>query len=54
MVMDLPEHQRPKALRYGILGAYIFRGLALIFATLLVSVWLAKTIGRLVFVVFSH
>ena len=32
MVMDLPESQRPRALRYGILGAYVFRGLALIFA----------------------
>jgi YkoY family integral membrane protein len=47
MVMDLPEHQRPKALRYGILGAYIFRGLALIFATLLVSVWWLKPLGGL-------
>jgi predicted tellurium resistance membrane protein TerC len=32
MVMDLPEKQRDKALKYGIWGAYIFRGLAMIFA----------------------
>ena len=29
MVMDLPKEQREKALRYGIWGAYVFRGLAL-------------------------
>ncbi|MEY4936816.1 MAG: hypothetical protein RIS64_3175 [Bacteroidota bacterium] len=47
MVMDLPEKQRPRALRYGILGAYVFRGLALIFATLLVGVWWLKPLGGL-------
>jgi predicted tellurium resistance membrane protein TerC len=29
MVMDLPEDQRRKALKYGIFGAYFFRGLCL-------------------------
>jgi YkoY family integral membrane protein len=47
MVMDLPEKERPRALRYGILGAYFFRGLALIFATVLVSVWWLKPLGGL-------
>ena len=32
MVMDLPKEQREKALKYGILGAYVFRGLCLYFA----------------------
>ena len=30
MVKDLPEEQQSKALRYGILGAYLFRGVALV------------------------
>lgn len=42
MVMDLPEKQRKKALKYGIWGAYLFRGLALIFASVLISVWWVK------------
>ena len=37
MVMDLPKEQRGRALKYGILGAYFFRGLALIFAAVLVQ-----------------
>ena len=34
MVMDLPPDQRKRALRYGIIGAYFFRGVCLIFAPL--------------------
>jgi len=45
MVMDLPEHQRPKALKWGIIGAYLFRGLALVFASLLIKVWWLKVLG---------
>src|ERR1700741_3383002 len=45
MVMDLPKDQRSKALRYGIIGAYIFRGLALLFATFLVRFWFLKALG---------
>ncbi|HMG16347.1 MAG TPA: DUF475 domain-containing protein [Saprospiraceae bacterium] len=47
MVMDLPKDQRPKALRYGIIGAYFFRGIALVFASLLVKIWWLKVIGGL-------
>ena len=47
MVMDLEEKQRNKALRYGIVGAYVFRGLALIFASFLLSLWWLKPIGGL-------
>ncbi|MDR3025900.1 TerC family protein [Chryseobacterium sp.] len=47
IVMDLPEHQRKRALKYGILGAYVFRGLALIFASVLISVWWLKPLGGL-------
>ncbi len=47
MVMDLPKNQRGKALKYGIVGAYVFRGLALIFATFLIQYWQLKIIGGL-------
>lgn len=45
MVMDLPEHQRPRALKWGIVGAYLFRGLALLFASLLIKIWWLKVLG---------
>jgi YkoY family integral membrane protein len=47
MVMDLPSHQREKALKYGIWGAYIFRGLAMIFASVLINIWWLKPVGGL-------
>jgi YkoY family integral membrane protein len=47
MVMDLPKEQRSKALRYGIIGAYLFRGLCLLFAAFLVKIWWLKPLGGL-------
>jgi len=47
MVMDLPQHQRSKALRYGIIGAYVFRGLCLLFAAWLIQIWWLKPLGGL-------
>ena len=47
MVKDLPEKQKGKALKYGILGAYVFRGICLIFASLLVKVVWLKALGGL-------
>ncbi len=47
MVMDLPQTERKKALKYGIFGAYIFRGICLLFASFLVKVWWLKPIGGL-------
>lgn len=47
MVMDLPKGQREKALKYGIIGAYFFRGLCLLFASFLVKIWWLKPIGGL-------
>ena len=47
MVMDLPKEQRDKALKYGIWGAYFFRGLAMIFASVLITIWWLKPIGGL-------
>jgi YkoY family integral membrane protein len=47
MVMDLPEKQRDRALKYGIIGAYVFRGLAMIFAAFLIQIWWLKPLGGL-------
>ncbi len=47
MVMDLPQHQRGKALRYGILGAYFFRGLSLVFVSVLLELVFLKLLGGL-------
>jgi YkoY family integral membrane protein len=47
MVMDLPKEQRAKALKYGILGAYIFRGICLLLAAWLIKIWWLKPLGGL-------
>jgi YkoY family integral membrane protein len=47
MVMDLPKEQRSKALRYGIIGAYVFRGVCLLFAAFLIQIWWLKPLGGL-------
>lgn len=47
MVMDLPKNERGKALKFGIWGAYIFRGLAMIFAAVLIKIWWLKPLGGL-------
>lgn len=45
MVLDLPKDQRRKALKYGILGAYLFRGICLLFAAMLIQIWWFKPLG---------
>lgn len=45
MVLDLPKDQRKKALKYGIIGAYIFRGICLLFAAILIKIWWFKPLG---------
>ena len=47
LVGDLPREQRRQALRYGIVGAYVFRGLCLVFASYLVGFWFLKPLGGL-------
>ena len=56
MVMDLPEKEREKALKYGIWGAYIFRGLAMLFASVLIKIWWLKPVGGiyLLYLVYSY
>lgn len=47
MVRPLPEHLRPRALLYGIIGAYVLRGLALLFATVIIQIWWIQLLGGL-------
>jgi YkoY family integral membrane protein len=47
MVAKLPKEQRDKALKYGIFGAYFFRGVCLILAGFLVTIWWLKPVGGL-------
>ncbi len=56
MVKDLPDRQKTKALRYGILGAYLFRGLCLFSAAWLVKIVWLKIIGGayLLYLVYGH
>jgi YkoY family integral membrane protein len=56
MVVDLPYRQRSKALKYGILGAYVLRGLSLVFASQLIQLLFLKAIGGLylLFLTFKY
>ncbi len=47
MVRPLPEHLRSRALLYGIIGAYVLRGLALLFATIIIQIWWIQLLGGL-------
>jgi YkoY family integral membrane protein len=47
MVLGLPEHQRHKALRYGLIGAFVFRFLTTLVAFWLIRLAFAKLIGGL-------
>jgi YkoY family integral membrane protein len=56
MVVDLPKEQRNKALKYGIIGAYFFRGICLVLAAFLTSFWFLQPLGGayLLWLVYSH
>jgi len=45
MVSKLPQEQQSKALRYGMIGAYIMRGLSLFFISHLMNIHILKVIG---------
>ena len=47
MVKPLPPEQRNKALHYGIWGAYLLRGVCLLFASFLIKVTFLKIIGSM-------
>ena len=56
MVKDLPKHQQDKALKYGIVGAYVFRGIALVLVDSILDIWWLKPIGGayLLYMCISH
>lgn len=45
MVKHLPEKQRKKALFYGLLGAYVFRFIAIGIGVYLIKLWFVKVLG---------
>ena len=47
MVIDLPPKQRSRALKYGIVGAYVLRGVCLFLAAWLVKIWWLNPLGGL-------
>ena len=47
MVLPLPPEQRARALRYGIIGAYVFRGICLLLAAVIIRIWWLKPLGGL-------
>lgn len=47
MVMDLPQKQRNRALKYGIFGAFFFRGLAMLLSSFLIKIWWLQPLGGL-------
>ena len=56
MVKDLSPEDQSKALRYGILGAYLFRGVALVLVDVILGIWWLKPIGGiyLLYMCFKH
>lgn len=56
MAMRLPAHQRGKALRYGLIGAYVFRGLCLLLAGWMLNLWWLKPLGGayLLYLAYRH
>ncbi|MDO8494223.1 MAG: TerC family protein [Deltaproteobacteria bacterium] len=45
LVRHLPEDQRKRALRYGIIGAFVFRFLCILIAAWLIHAWFFKILG---------
>jgi YkoY family integral membrane protein len=56
LVLGLPKAQRKKALRYGMLGAFGFRSIALLLAASLISLGWVKLVGAgyLLYLVYGH
>jgi YkoY family integral membrane protein len=56
MVRHLPKVQQKRALRYGLLGAFLFRLIAVVFASTLLQYWILKVLGGvyLLYMAISH
>jgi YkoY family integral membrane protein len=54
LVLGLPRKEQRKALRYGILGAFVFRILAVLLAVYLIKIAFVKLIGALYLLYLSY
>jgi YkoY family integral membrane protein len=56
LVLGLPKHQQKKALKYGIVGAFVFRTIAIMLAAFLIRVAWVKLLGAgyLLYLVYRH
>jgi YkoY family integral membrane protein len=54
MVQELPEKQRKKALSYGIIGAYVLRGLSFVFVNYLLEIEWLKILGGVYLVYLAY
>lgn len=56
LALGLPKHQRKSALRYGIVGAFVFRSAALLFGLYMIGLGLVKLGGAiyLLYLPFRH
>ena len=56
LVLGLPKRQQRKALRYGIVGAFFFRGIATLLAAFLIRLGWVKLVGAgyLLYLVYKH
>lgn len=54
LVLGLPRHEQPKALRYGIIGAFAFRIIAVLLAINLIQLTIVKLIGALYLLYLSY
>ena len=56
LVLGLPKHQQRKALRYGMVGAFVFRSIAILLAVYLIRLGWVKLFGAayLLYLVYRH
>src|SRR3712207_5243665 len=56
MVKHLPKEQRQKALLYGLVGAFVFRLVAILFAAIVLKQWWLQLAGALylLFIMAKH
>lgn len=45
LVKHLPEHQQQRALFYGLVGAFVFRAVAILAASLIIGLWWVQLLG---------
>jgi YkoY family integral membrane protein len=56
LVLGLPKHEQKKALKYGIVGAFVFRTIAILLAAFLIRVAWVKLLGAgyLLYLTYNH